>query len=184
MPYLPCYYVYKSVIYYTCWVPTICVLNLAIFRCYSILLLRRRRWTGILQRGILGYVLPWLPFLWCYGVFRCSISLIVILVFRDLIYVIIILYSWYLVIYEHFWPYVWNNWSWVMHTMSTQFWHKNRVWQGMYLFLVLTILFTRTSCMRNPIILYLCYMVTRRSGYLSQAFDCTLVKVLHCSLIR
>jgi hypothetical protein len=27
-------------------------------------------------------------------------------------------------------------------------------------------------------------MVTRRSDYLTLAFDCTLVKVLHCSLIR
>jgi hypothetical protein len=53
----------------------------------------------------------------------------------------------------------------------------------LYLFLVLTILFTRTSCARNPIILYLCCMVTRRSGYLTQAFDCTLLKVLHYSLI-
>jgi hypothetical protein len=33
-----------------------------------------------------------LPFLWCYGVFRCSVSLRVILVFKDIIYVIIILY--------------------------------------------------------------------------------------------
>jgi hypothetical protein len=55
---------------------------------------------------------------------------------------------------------------------------------GMHLFFVLTILFTCTSCARNPIIFYLCYMVTRRSGYLTQAFDCTLVKVLHYSLIR
>jgi hypothetical protein len=54
----------------------------------------------------------------------------------------------------------------------------------MYLFLVLTILFTRTSCARNPIILYLCCMVARRSCYLTRAFDCTLVKVLHCNLIR
>jgi hypothetical protein len=53
----------------------------------------------------------------------------------------------------------------------------------MYLFLVLTILFTRTSCARNPMILYLCCMVTRRSGYLTRAFDYSLVKVLHCSLI-
>jgi hypothetical protein len=59
---------------------------------YSNLLLRRRRWTGILWCGVLGYVLPWLPFLWCYGVFRCSISFRVILVFKDIIYVIIILY--------------------------------------------------------------------------------------------
>jgi hypothetical protein len=56
----------------------------------------------------------------------------IIIVFRDTIYVIIILYSWHLVICEHFWPYVWNNWSWVMHMMSTWFWHKNRVWQKWY----------------------------------------------------
>jgi hypothetical protein len=31
---------------------------------------------------------------------------------------------------EHFLPYVWNNWSWVMHTMSTWFWHKNWVWHS------------------------------------------------------
>jgi hypothetical protein len=97
--------------------------------CYSNLLLRRRGWAGILRRWVLGYVLPRLSFLWCYGVFRCSVPLRVIIVFRDTIYVIIILYSWHLVIYEHFWSYVWNNWSWVMHTMSTWFWHKNQVWQ-------------------------------------------------------
>jgi hypothetical protein len=55
---------------------------------------------------------------------------------------------------------------------------------GDVLFLALTILFTRTTCVRNPIILYLCYMVARRSGYLTQAFDCTLVKVSHYSFIR
>jgi hypothetical protein len=27
-----------------------------------------------------------------------------------------------------FGSYVWNHWSWFMHTMSTWFWHKNRVW--------------------------------------------------------
>jgi hypothetical protein len=36
---------------------------------------------------------------------------------------------------------------------------------------------------RNPIILYLCCMVARRSSYLTRAFNCTLVKILHCSLI-
>jgi hypothetical protein len=56
--------------------------------------------------------------------------------------------------------------------------------EGMYLFLVLTILFTCISCTRNPIILYPCCMVVRRSGYLSRPFDYILVKVLHCSLIR
>jgi hypothetical protein len=92
------------------------------------LLLRRRGWTGILRWGVLGYVLPWLSFLWSYGVLRCSISLRVIIVFRDTIYVIIIvLYLRQLVIYEPFWPYVWNNWSWVMHTMSTWFWCETQV---------------------------------------------------------
>jgi hypothetical protein len=55
--------------------------------------------------------------------------------------------------------------------------------EGMYLFLVLNILFTCTSSTRNPIILYPCCMVVRRSGYLTQPFDYILVKVLHCSLI-
>jgi hypothetical protein len=95
------------------------------FPCYSNLLLRRRRWTRILRWGVLGYVLPRLSFMWSYGVFRYSISLRVIIVFRDIIYVIIIPYSWHLVICDYFWPYVSNNWSWVMHTMSTWFWHKN-----------------------------------------------------------
>jgi hypothetical protein len=92
MSYLPCHYLYMSFIFCTCWVPTISVLNLAIFPCYSNLLLRRRRWIGILWRGVLGYVLPRLPFLWCYGAFRYSISMRDILVFKDIIYVIIILY--------------------------------------------------------------------------------------------
>jgi hypothetical protein len=54
----------------------------------------------------------------------------------------------------------------------------------MYLFLVLTILFTRTSSTRNPIMLYPCCMVVRQSGYLPRPFDYILVKVLHCSLIK
>jgi hypothetical protein len=54
----------------------------------------------------------------------------------------------------------------------------------MHLILVLTILFINISCTRNPIIIYLCYMVARQSDYLIWAFDCTLVKVLHCSLIE
>jgi hypothetical protein len=115
--------------YCTCWVPTIRVLNLATFPCYSNLLLKRRRWTGIIWCVVLGYVLPRLLFLWCYEVFCYFISLRVILVFRDIIYVIIIVYSWHLVICGLFWPYVWNNWSWVMHTMSIRFWHKNWVRQ-------------------------------------------------------
>jgi hypothetical protein len=129
MPYFPCHYIYISFIYRTCWVPTISVLNLPIFRFYLNLLLRRRRWTGILRWEVLGYVLPRLPFLWCYGVFRCPVSLRVVTLFRDIIYIKNILYSWHLVICECFWPHVWSKWSWVMHTMNTWFWHKNLVWQ-------------------------------------------------------
>jgi hypothetical protein len=92
MSYLPCHYLYISFIYCICWVPTISVLNLAIFPCYSNLLLRRRRWTAILWWGVLGYVLPQLPFLWCYGVFCCFVLLRVILVFKDIICVITTLY--------------------------------------------------------------------------------------------
>jgi hypothetical protein len=77
----------------TCWVPTISVLNRAIFPCYSNLLLRRRRWTGILRWVVLGYALPKLSFLWGYGVFRYFVSLRVVLVFKDNIYVIIRLYN-------------------------------------------------------------------------------------------
>jgi hypothetical protein len=55
--------------------------------------------------------------------------------------------------------------------------------EGVYLFLVLTILFMCTSCARNPIILYPCRMVVRRSSYLIRPFDYTLVNVLYCSLI-
>jgi hypothetical protein len=124
MSYLPCHYLYKSFIYCTCWVPTISVLNLAIFPSYSSLLLRRRRWSRIHWWGVLGYMLPRLLFLWCYGVFCYSISLRDILVFKDTIYVIIIIYIHDIWLCEDFWPYVWNNWSWVMHTMSTWFWHK------------------------------------------------------------
>jgi hypothetical protein len=62
--------------------------------CYFPPAARRRGWTRILQRGVLGYVLPRLSFLWCYGVFRYFVPLRVIIVFRDTIYVIIIiLYS-------------------------------------------------------------------------------------------
>jgi hypothetical protein len=92
IPYFSLLLPYISFISCTCWVPTISVLNLAIFPCYSNLLLRRTGWTGILRWGVLGYVSPRLSFLWCYGVFCCSVSLRVILVIKDIIYVIIILY--------------------------------------------------------------------------------------------
>jgi hypothetical protein len=122
LQFYPWYYLALSFCSCNCWVPTISVLILAIFPCYSNLRLRRRGWTGILRWGVLGCLLPQLSFLWCYGVFRYSVPLRVIIVFRDTVFVIIIiLYSWHLVICEHFWPYVWNNWSWVMHMMSTWF---------------------------------------------------------------
>jgi hypothetical protein len=55
--------------------------------------------------------------------------------------------------------------------------------EGVYSFLVLTILFTCTSCVRNPIILYPCCMIIRRFGYLTRPFDYIIVKGLHYSLI-
>jgi hypothetical protein len=92
MPYLSLLLPYISFISCTCWVPTISILNLVIFPCYSNLLFRRRRWTGILRRGVLGYASPRLSFLWCYRVFCCSVSPRVAFVFKDINYVIIILY--------------------------------------------------------------------------------------------
>jgi hypothetical protein len=62
---------------------------------------------------------------------------------------------------------VWKWWTWP-------------TLRRMYLFLV----FTRTSCVRNQIILYLCCMVVRWSNYLTRSFDYILVKVLHCNLIE
>jgi hypothetical protein len=71
---IPCYY-YPCISFYSCtyWVPTISILNLVIFPYCPNLLLRRWRWTKIFWRWVLGYALPWLLFLWCYGVFRCSV---------------------------------------------------------------------------------------------------------------
>jgi hypothetical protein len=117
---------------YTCCVPIIRVLNLAIFLCYSNFLLRRRRWTGILWWGVLWCALPQLPFLWCYGVFRCSLPfhMRVDLVFRDIIYVINIIYSSHLTIFEHFWSVCVEQLIMGIHMMSTWLWHKNRVWHS------------------------------------------------------
>jgi hypothetical protein len=86
LQFYPCYYLALSIYSCTYWVPTKSVLNLAIFPCYSNLLLRRRRWTRILLRGVLGYVLPRLRFLWSYKVFHCSIPLRVVIVFIDITY--------------------------------------------------------------------------------------------------
>jgi hypothetical protein len=125
-----CYYLALSFCSCTYRVPTISVLNLAIFPCYSNLL-PRWRWTRILWWRVLGCVLPRLPFLWSYGVFRYSISLRVIIVFKDIIYVINILYSWHFVICEDFLSVCVEQLILGVHTMSTWFWHKNRVWQAM-----------------------------------------------------
>jgi hypothetical protein len=102
--------------------------------CYFSLLLKpvaqkeRMDWNSLMRSSRLRVAR--LSFLWCYGVFRCSVPLRVIIDFRDTIYVIIIiLYLWHLFVCEYFWSYVWNNWSWVMYTMSTWFCHKNWVWQ-------------------------------------------------------
>jgi hypothetical protein len=95
----------------------------------SKLLLRGWRWTAILRQGVLGYVLPRLLFLWCLESSAVSFRLRVILVFKDIIYVIIILYSWQLVIGEHFLSVCVEQLILGIHTMSTWFWHKNQVWQ-------------------------------------------------------
>jgi hypothetical protein len=92
IPYFSLLLPYISFISCTYWVSIISVLNLAIFPCHSNLLLRRRRWTGILRWIVLGYASPRLPFLWYYGVFHCSVLPRVALVFKDINYVIIILY--------------------------------------------------------------------------------------------
>jgi hypothetical protein len=127
LQFYPCYYFELSFYSCTCWLPAISVLNLIIFFCYSNLLLKMRRWAGIFRRRVLGYVLPLLSFLWSYGVFHYSVSLRTVIVFRDITYIIIILYSWCLIICEYFLSYVWNNWSKIIHMMSTWFWHKNQV---------------------------------------------------------
>jgi hypothetical protein len=59
----------------------------------------------------------------------------VALVFRDIIYVINILYSWHLTICEHFWSVYVEQLILGTHAMSTWFWHKNRVWQRLCVFL-------------------------------------------------
>jgi hypothetical protein len=41
-----------------------------------------------------------------------------------------------------------------------------------------------TSCARNPIIPFPCYIIVRRTGYLTQPLHYILVKVLHYSLIK
>jgi hypothetical protein len=114
---------------YTCWVTTISVLNLTISPCYTNMLLRRWRWTGILLRGVLGLRYP--------GCCSCGVmeSSVVpfrkraILVFRDNIYVINILYSWHLALCGHFWSVCVESMILGTHAMSTWFCLQNWVWQ-------------------------------------------------------
>jgi hypothetical protein len=133
LQFYPCYFLALSFYFCTCWVPTISVLNLAIFPLLLKPVAQKERmdWNSSTRSSRLRVAVVVVPVvLWSLPLF-CLLR--VIIVFRDTIYVvIIILYSWYLVICEPFWPYVWNNWSWVMHTMSTWFWCKNRVWQKWY----------------------------------------------------
>jgi hypothetical protein len=65
--------------------------------CYFPLLLKptaqkeKMDWNSLMRSSSLRVAR--LPFLWSYGVFRCSILLRVVIVFRDITYIIIILYS-------------------------------------------------------------------------------------------
>jgi hypothetical protein len=102
------------------------------FPCCTNLLLRRWRWTRFLRWGVLDYALPQLMFLWCYRVFRCSIFLESHLVFKDIIYVINILYSSHLIICEQFWFVCVEQLILGIHTMSTRFCLQNWVWQKWY----------------------------------------------------
>jgi hypothetical protein len=111
----------------TCWVPIISVLNLTIFSWYSNPLLIRGRWTRILPRGVLGMRCP--SCCSC-GVIESSTILFhkrVVLVHSDIIYVINILYSWHLVICEHFWSMCVEQMILGTHAMSTWFCLQNRV---------------------------------------------------------
>jgi hypothetical protein len=62
------YYILHIIISYTCWVPTISVLNLAISLYCTNLLLRSWRRFGILWWGILDEWLPPVDCMWSYGV--------------------------------------------------------------------------------------------------------------------
>jgi hypothetical protein len=133
LQFYPYYYLALSFYSCTCWVPIISVLNLAIFP----LLLKpaaqkeRMDWNSSTRSSRLRVASVAVPVvLRSHPLFYSTESHHSL---RDTIYVIIIiLYSWHLVICEPFWLYVWNSWRWVMHTMSTWFWCKNWVWQKWY----------------------------------------------------
>jgi hypothetical protein len=120
----PCIIIYSC----TCWVPTISVLNLTISPFYTNLLLRRWWRVGILRRGALDLRCPGCCSCGVMESFNVLFHKRVALVFRDIIYVINILYSWHLALWEHFWSMCMEQIILGTHVMSTWFWHKNRVW--------------------------------------------------------
>jgi hypothetical protein len=67
------YYIMHIIISCTCWVPTISVLNLAIFLCCTNLLFKSWRRFGILRWGVLDKRLPPVDCLWSYVSFHCCI---------------------------------------------------------------------------------------------------------------
>jgi hypothetical protein len=93
MPYLPCYYP-LHIIYFLHMLSTD---HKYTQPCYFPLLLKptaqkeKMDWNSSTRSSRLR-VAP-ATILWCYGVFRCSVPLRVIIVHRDIIYVIVILYS-------------------------------------------------------------------------------------------
>jgi hypothetical protein len=121
------------IIFCTCWVPTISVLNLAISSYCTNLLLRSWRRFWILWWGVLGELLPLVDCLWSYGVFlllcyrECSIQSFV----RH--------YSWnkYIIL---------RHWLFCIHFLydmcgnlipghtyyEHSIWPQNRVWQEWY----------------------------------------------------
>jgi hypothetical protein len=130
LQFYPCYYLALSFYSCTCWVPTISVLNLDISPCRTKSLLRRWRWTGILRWGVRDYALPDCC---SYGVLESSaipFDMRVVLVFKDIIYIINILYSWHLVICDHFLCTCVEQLILGIHTMITWFCLQNQAWQS------------------------------------------------------
>jgi hypothetical protein len=103
MPHLPCFYPLHII----CFLHLLSTNHNCTQPCYFSLLLKpaaqkeKMDWNFLTSSARL--CVPQFSFLWSYGVIRCSVSLRVVIVFRDIIYVIIILYSWHLIIREHFW---------------------------------------------------------------------------------
>jgi hypothetical protein len=112
MSYLPWYYRYISFIYYStnhkCTQP-----------CYFPLLLKlaaqkeKMDWNSSTRSSRLRIAPVAVPVvLWSLSLFRFIESHLSLQ--RHYLCNNYTLYSWHLIIYEHFWPYVWNNWSWVI----------------------------------------------------------------------